>query len=693
MVWRVTLLALIMCCSSVLTKTYEKFWCSTQEGPQQLTCPDDDALLTDVIINKVYRRTKRCEPDVHSEYLIHCQNILNATQCEGNHSCTIDISPTDYVLCKDGERQTPTYFFVKYTCMQIYTLCQHKETVRNTLYGFIVSPAYPHPMADNLKCSISIEAEHSMYIELTPLQLQLHDSIKCHTEYLEIFGYGGQNNDSLTNNNNNNYHNNNNNGKNGAMWKSYHAWCGDERSSNHPLSTSRYTIPSSSVYMSLHTVLSSKSRYFKIRYKVVPSTSRIYNHVFSSISSTPVLPLMSITTTTLVILEEPINKNQTIVKKSHRKEIIIGVIAGIGLLVLAIGIGIVLLIFFKRRQSTVKTSSKTVATPSKTLPSTASKNNKTQHAPISADKTPLLDTPLTNNTDAAAQSQKRKLVPERTVQISDVNSSRFNKPTTAPGGEGQTTTSSHQLKEMSSTSSEAAGTAIMTSAVPSTLKPVMNADSGVYGAELTDTQAIVDKIKEVKIYGIDLPDKVETLTKTIPINPSAEQSSSNSNITQEIKGNDEDNLVKIVVNPLGEFENSTNTAAVSDKIDTETTPLLTIENSKPLVDDRLSSPPTVTLLSDHTSDTPPVSDIISRRESPLGSPSLSYDQGDTTVTSAYPTLIDATTSENESDYRQTTDKHDMGNNISFNQPRRTTFNPLHVILKKDSNKYYTTEYI
>ncbi len=35
-------------------------------------------------------------------------------------------------------------------------MCTDKLPIRNTLYGYIVSPAYPHPMADNLKCSISI---------------------------------------------------------------------------------------------------------------------------------------------------------------------------------------------------------------------------------------------------------------------------------------------------------------------------------------------------------------------------------------------------------------------------------------------------------------------------------------------------------------------------------------------------------
>lgn len=38
----------------------------------------------------------------------------------------------------------------------VYTMCLDTAPIRNTLYGFIVSPAYPHPMADDLKCSINI---------------------------------------------------------------------------------------------------------------------------------------------------------------------------------------------------------------------------------------------------------------------------------------------------------------------------------------------------------------------------------------------------------------------------------------------------------------------------------------------------------------------------------------------------------
>jgi len=101
----------------VLSKTYDKFWCSTEEGIHQLSCPDETALLTDISIRKVYRRTQMCEPDDHSEYLIHCQTFIDSSICEGNKTCSITISSRDYIQCED-KTYTPTYFFVKYTCTQ-----------------------------------------------------------------------------------------------------------------------------------------------------------------------------------------------------------------------------------------------------------------------------------------------------------------------------------------------------------------------------------------------------------------------------------------------------------------------------------------------------------------------------------------------------------------------------------------------
>ena len=41
-------------------------------------------------------------------------------------------------------------------CSLVHTMCTNNMPLRNTLYGYIVSPGYPYPMADNLKCSLSI---------------------------------------------------------------------------------------------------------------------------------------------------------------------------------------------------------------------------------------------------------------------------------------------------------------------------------------------------------------------------------------------------------------------------------------------------------------------------------------------------------------------------------------------------------
>ena len=100
-----------------------------------------------------------------------------------------------------------------------------------------------------------------MYIELTPIQIRLQDAIKCRSEYLEIFGYLN----SLTNNSS--YDNAVSSKDSKAIWKSYHTWCGAERSANSPSPNSRYLISSNSLYMSLQTAVSRKPRYFKIRYK------------------------------------------------------------------------------------------------------------------------------------------------------------------------------------------------------------------------------------------------------------------------------------------------------------------------------------------------------------------------------------------------------------------------------------------
>ncbi len=96
------------------------------------------------------------------------------------------------------------------------------------------------------------EADPTMYIELSAIQVHLQDAYKCRAEYLEIFGYDSS--DSKNNNDKN-------------IWKAYHTWCGIDRSLNNPLPNARYLIASNSLYMSMQTTVSKKPRYFKIRYK------------------------------------------------------------------------------------------------------------------------------------------------------------------------------------------------------------------------------------------------------------------------------------------------------------------------------------------------------------------------------------------------------------------------------------------
>jgi len=58
-----------------------------------------------------------CEPDDHSDYLVHCQGFLDASNCEGKKTCSIEVSSRNYIQCAN-KKYAPTYFFVKYTCTQ-----------------------------------------------------------------------------------------------------------------------------------------------------------------------------------------------------------------------------------------------------------------------------------------------------------------------------------------------------------------------------------------------------------------------------------------------------------------------------------------------------------------------------------------------------------------------------------------------
>ncbi len=317
---------------------------------------------------------------------------------------------------------------------------------------------------------------------------------------------------------------------------------------------------------------------------------------------------------------------------------------------------IIYVYFFRRRSLTPPSkptpSPSTTNTGKKNVSSPTSITNTTSKSGIkSPDKAPLLEQTIITT---AATTTKRRLVPERTVQISDVNTSRFK---TTIGGTITTGQTSITGKETSSASSEAAAT----SAIPSAIKPVLTAaDSGIYGADLSDDVPPVTKsitsVEPPKIYGIDLPDKSES-TSPVPSRP-----------------------VTVVVNPLSENPPSP-----------------------------LTSPENTTLSTIVVSNNVPTNILPDEKEVLLDS-FVRNEHLDETVKSAYSHLIDATMSENEgaigggsmassasqsrrtSNVKQPLLSHET-NNIEITPRKATSFNPLHMILKKDANKYYTTEYI
>jgi hypothetical protein len=268
---------------------------------------------------------------------------------------------------------------------------------------------------------------------------------------------------------------------------------------------------------------------------------------------------------------------------------------------------------FRRRSSAPSTIGK------KNTPTTT--NNTTSKSP---DKAPLIEN--TNNTSTAAT--KRKLVPERTVQISDATTAKFksNEPTGV---------------KTSSTKPEA-----------SAPKPALTAaDSGIYGADLSE---------DVKLASKTAPDPPKTTTTTTTVPAVSEP------------------LTTVVVNPVSEPI----PAVVANALRKNSTiSAIVVPNN---VEIRSSS--------------------TIEKEPPL----------DSTIQSAYTSLIDATASENEgttcgsglqsrrtSNIKQTLLIQES-NNIETvviseytdsSSHHTIPFNPLHVILKKDANKYYTTEYI
>ena len=230
------------------------------------------------------------------------------------------------------------------------------------------------------------EADSSMFIELTPIEIHLQETLKCRSDYLEIFGYDASSEETHSGRHRN------------PIWKSYQTWCGDEPSSNHPLPHARYLITSNSVYISLQTGVSRKTRLFKIRYKsmtksrpdggerrfvisipVVPSHVRaLYNsegiayntheaglgpRYSASVSSTPSASTTEFpsvanrtdfrsvngTKTKSTIRKGKIRLEEKRSIRSRRfSEILIAIICGAIVLLLAVAIAVIVLIFVRR---------------------------------------------------------------------------------------------------------------------------------------------------------------------------------------------------------------------------------------------------------------------------------------------------------------------------------------------------------
>lgn len=268
------------------------------------------------------------------------------------------------------------------------------------------------------------------------------------------------------------------------------------------------------------------------------------------------------------------------------------------------------MVFFRRRSS-LRSSTKKKNTPS-TPSNTASKS--TAKSP---DKAPLLEKPLNTSTNTT----KQKLVPERTLQISDVSSSRFKAPEVKPTKPGITISENPPAK------------------------PALTAvDSG--------------------IYGVDLPEDKTTVSK--PLSPTTSEprkvQTTNSPETTEP-------LPTVVVNPLSENPPPSPPPSPNE---IERKESLTIKNeeTQPLLDHTVESAYThsVNIASSESEGTLCGSGLGSRRSSLTNEPLLIQD------TTVVETIIIP-------DETESVEHHPI------------PFNPLHVILQKDANKYYTTEYI
>jgi hypothetical protein len=268
-------------------------------------------------------------------------------------------------------------------------------------------------------------------------------------------------------------------------------------------------------------------------------------------------------------------------------------------------------ILFRRRSSSASNSRK------KNSPSPLS-NTASKTTGKSPDKAPLLE--KANN--SSSNMTKQKLVPERTVQIVNVTTSRF-KPNESPDVKPGLTNSEN----------------------PPSKPPLTAVDSGIYGVDLPQDTIIVSKSPspptpdQPKVNFADSPDVIESLP-TIVVNPLSEDS--------------------IIATPIISNEVEQNESLTDDNEEKQTLLNSTIQkNACSRLVDIASSESDGTLCG---------SGLQSRRASITNQPLAFLETADIETAAI-------------SDETQSSVHHPI------------PFNPLHVILQKDANKYYTTEYI
>lgn len=294
---------------------------------------------------------------------------------------------------------------------------------------------------------------------------------------------------------------------------------------------------------------------------------------------------------------------------------------------------------FRRRAGASSTSAK------KSAPA-ASSAAASKPAGKSSDKAPLLE----QKPSAAASGAKQKLVPERTVQIAETTT-RF-KSNDAPD-------SKPAASKPDATPARATLTA---------------ADSGIYGADLSE-----DSKTPLKPGPVQTPAPAPSPPKPAADEPpAAVQPAAAVIVDLNPAPTEPEPAVATVAEPTPE---PVPTVVVNPLSENGTLAAIVVPNHVEL--NPLSANDTVPVM-------------------------------DNTIRSAYSHLIDATTSENEgppcgsalqsrrtSNLRHSatlaeapnTDTVVVSEYADGSSHSTIPFNPLHVILKKDANKYYTTEYI